>query len=152
MTCAGDGLLRTHLAVMVEPYLTRVLSGEKTIESRFARVRAAPYGQIAPGDLIWLKRAGGPIMGSARVAEVHQYAGLTPERVDMLLARWGAALRLEAAFIARIRGCRYATLIWLGDVRALPAPIRYERRDRRGWVVLDTDLARIAWIINETSV
>src|SRR5690349_4668447 len=74
-----------HLAILREPYLTRVLSGEKTVESRFARVRAAPYGRVAPGDLIWLKRVGGPIAGVARAAEVRLFADLTPQRVDALL-------------------------------------------------------------------
>jgi len=123
--------------VLSEPYLTRVLAGEKTVESRFARVRAAPYGRVAPGDLIWLKRSGGPIVGCTRAAEVRQFANLTPERVDALLDQLAGALRLDCDFAARARGCRYATLIWLAEVRALPTPLPYPRRDRRGWVVLE---------------
>ena len=128
--------MAAHLAVMVEPYLARVLAGEKTIESRFARVRAAPYGCVTPGDTIWLKRSGGPIVGIALAADVRQYSYLTPERVDALLERYGAALRLDGDFATRVRSCRYATLIWLVEVRAFDMPIRYRRRDRRGWVTL----------------
>ena len=126
---------------MVEPYLARVLASEKTIESRFARVRAAPYGRVAPGDMIWLKRSGGPIVASVQVAEVRQFADLTPERVDALLARWGAALQLEDDFRMRVRHCRYATLIWLAKLKVLPAPVPYRRRDRRSWTVLGPGLA-----------
>jgi hypothetical protein len=129
--------MAAHLAVMAEPYLARVLAGEKTIESRFARVRAAPYGCVAPGDTIWLKRSGGPIVGLALAAVVRQYDDLTPERVDALVERYGAALRLDADFAARVRSCCYATLIWLVEVRAFDMPIRYRRRDRRGWVTLE---------------
>jgi hypothetical protein len=128
--------MAAHLAIMAEPYLARVLAGEKTIESRFAQVRAAPYGRVAPGDTIWLKRSGGPIVGIALAAEVRQYAELTPERANALLERYGAALRLDADFAARVQSCRYVTLIWLVEVRALDMPIRYSRRDRRGWVTL----------------
>ncbi|RBP05022.1 hypothetical protein DFR50_1376 [Roseiarcus fermentans] len=35
-----------HLAIFAEPFLSMVLSGEKTIESRFRRNRCAPYGEI----------------------------------------------------------------------------------------------------------
>jgi hypothetical protein len=126
-----------HLAILREPYLAQVLLGEKTIESRFARVRAAPYGRVALGDLIWLKRAGGPIAGVARAAEVRQFADLTPERVDALLDQFADALRLGEDFAARARRGRYATLIWLDHVRALTPPLPYPRRDRRGWVILE---------------
>jgi hypothetical protein len=137
MTYVEQGLLRVHLAVMVEPYLARVLASEKTIEARFARVRAAPFGRVARGDVIWLKRSSGPIVASVRAAQVRQFSGLTPERVDALLARWGGALQLEDDFVAHARHCRYATLIWLARLKVLPAPVPYRRRERRGWVVLD---------------
>ncbi|HJZ47077.1 MAG TPA: ASCH domain-containing protein [Roseiflexaceae bacterium] len=134
--------MRTHLAIMVEPYLTRVLAGEKTIESRFSRSRIPPYGCVAAGDLIWLKRAGGPVLASARASEVRQYSGLSGKQVDALLARWGPELNLEADFAARARECRYATLIWLGEIVLLPEPQAYRRRGRQGWVH-DTDFPRI---------
>ncbi len=37
---------RAHLAVMHEPYLSYVLEGRKTIESRFSRHRVAPFDQV----------------------------------------------------------------------------------------------------------
>jgi hypothetical protein len=132
-----------HLAILREPYLTQVLSGEKTVEARFAWVRVAPYGRVAPGDLIWLKRAGGPIAGVARAAEVRQFANLTPERVDALLEQLVHVLRLHEDFAERARGRRYATLIWLAKVCTLPTPLPYPRRDRRGWVVLDKEASEM---------
>ena len=47
-----------HLAVVNEPYLQFILQGKKTIESRFAMHRAAPYRQISPGDIVLMKSAG----------------------------------------------------------------------------------------------
>ena len=137
MTCAEQGLLRVHLAVMVEPYLARVLANQKTIEARFARLRAAPYGCVRAGDIIWLKRSGGPIVASVRAAKIRQFADLTPDRVDALLARWDAGLRLENDFATRARDCRYATLIWLTELNLLATPVPYRWRDRRGWVILE---------------
>jgi ASC-1-like (ASCH) protein len=126
-----------HLAVMHEPYLARVLAGEKTIESRFLRVRAAPYDRVAPGDRIWLKRAGGPIVAVARVGAVRQYADLSPGQVVALIDQFRDQLCLDEDFARKARGCRYAVLIWLSDVHVLAAPVPYPRRDRRGWVVVD---------------
>ena len=39
--------VQVHLAVMVEPYLSRVLDGSKTIESRFSRKKIAPWGRVS---------------------------------------------------------------------------------------------------------
>jgi hypothetical protein len=41
-----------HLAVLTEPFCSWLLEGTKTIESRFSRVRCAPYGTLAEGDIV----------------------------------------------------------------------------------------------------
>lgn len=121
---------------MREPYLTRVLSGEKTVDSRFLRVRAAPFDRVVPGDLLLLKLAGGPIVAEATAATVRQFAGLTPARVLELTDAYRDELRLDADFAARVQAARYAVLVWLADVRRLARPRPYAKHDRRGWVVL----------------
>jgi hypothetical protein len=128
--------MTAHIVIMREPYLTRVLSGEKTIESRFLRIRAAPFGRVAPGDLLLLKQVGGPVVAAASAVAVREFANLTPDQVLALIDRFGQEMRLEADFAARARLARYAVLIWIADVRPLAAPRSYAKRDRRGWVVL----------------
>ena len=66
-----------HLAILVEPYLGLVLRGEKTVESRFAKVRCAPCGCVSREDLVLLKRSGGPVVGAFLVGSVWTY-GLDP--------------------------------------------------------------------------
>lgn len=134
--------MSAHIAIMREPYLARVLSGEKIIEARFLRVRAAPYGRVAPGDPIGLKRVGGPIIAATHAADVRHYAELTPARAGALIAQFADGLRLEPDFIAHARERRYAVLIWLAAPRRLPAPLRYAKRDLRGWIVLE----RAPWL------
>src|SRR6202035_5734171 len=57
-----------HLAVFVEPYLTFVLEGKKTIDSRFSVNRHAPFEQVKNGDLLILKQSSGPICGVCSVS------------------------------------------------------------------------------------
>src|SRR5579859_1065899 len=83
-----------HLAIMREPYLSRVLDGSKTIESRWLHTRRAPYGRLQAGDQIAFKRSGGSILAVASAVRVEQYADLTPAAVIGLLQRWGSALQL----------------------------------------------------------
>jgi len=121
---------------MREPYLTRVLSGEKTVESRFLRVRAAPFDRVAPGDLLLLKQVGGPIVAAATAAAVRQFADLTPAHVLELTEAFRDELQLNADFAAHAQAARYAVLVWLANVRRLSLPRPYAKRDRRGWVVM----------------
>ena len=62
-----------HLAIFVEPYLELVLAGKKTIESRFSANRCPPYNAVKKGDLLLLKRSGGPVVGVATVGQVWSY-------------------------------------------------------------------------------
>lgn len=130
--------MATHLAILREPYLSRILMGVKTIESRFLRMRTAPYGRVAVDDQLILKRSGGPIAATARVAKVAFYDNLTPARVAALIDQYAAGLCLEDDVLDRVQHSRYAVLIWLSDV----APIEHlpilNKRDRRAWVVLES--------------
>src|ERR1700730_1643755 len=62
-----------HLAVFIEPFLGYVLDGTKTVESRFSVNRCAPFGKVRQRDVVLLKRAGGPVIGSAGVRSVWSY-------------------------------------------------------------------------------
>lgn len=123
-----------HLAIFAEPFLSMVLSGEKTIESRFSRSRCAPYGEIDDGDIILLKEVAGPICGLALARQIWCY-DLGTEPIDRIRRRFGAGIRAEDEFWSSRADALYATLIELG-VPASIAPVSCVKRDRRGWVSL----------------
>ena len=54
---------RLHLAIFSEPFLSLLLDGRKTIESRFSVNRIAPYQQACVDDLVLIKAASGPVVG-----------------------------------------------------------------------------------------
>jgi hypothetical protein len=124
-----------HLAVFVEPYLDHVLAGRKTVESRFSAHRLPPFGQLQRGDVLLLKRAGGPVVGICRVGGVWFYR-LEPNSWSEIRGRFGPQLCVnDDQFWQDRRYASYATLMQLEDVRTLD-PVQIPKRDRRGWVVL----------------
>jgi hypothetical protein len=126
-----------HLAVFVEPYLRWILQGRKTIDSRFSTRLVAPFGRIAPGDLLALKRSGGPVLGVCRVADVQffEFAGTPWKEV---LAPYAVAICADGdEFWSQRQRARYASVIQLSDVIALPGFVS-KKKDRRGWVVFDS--------------
>ena len=43
-----------HLAILVQPFLDLILKGEKTIETRFTKVKCPPFQKVKEGDIILL--------------------------------------------------------------------------------------------------
>jgi ASC-1-like (ASCH) protein len=124
-----------HLAIFVEPYLGYILDGRKTIESRFGMKKGAPYEQIAPGDLILLKKSGGPITGLCNVSDVWFYT-LNPESWKKLRKEFTYAMcAQDPEFWKRRASASFATLMHIVSVKPIK-PIAFPKNDRRGWVVL----------------
>lgn len=137
-----EGAAAVHLAVLVEPFLSLILEGKKTIESRFAQRRTAPYGQVSRGDILILKRAAGPIVGLALAADC-SYVSLSTETWPHVKAL-AAQLCADDQFWQTRSECRYASLIELAAVRTMD-PLNVEKRDRRPWVVLTNPSKQVSW-------
>jgi hypothetical protein len=119
---------------MVEPFLTYILSGEKTIESRFSKHAIAPFERVAIDDLVLLKA--GPVVASFRVSSTCFMALGHPDGLARVRATYGRAICAEDDEFWSVRaGKRYATLLGIADVRKLP-PVNVPKSDRRGWVIL----------------
>ena len=125
-----------HVAIFPKDYIVRILNREKTIESRFSKVKCSPYGQVNAGDIIFLKEQSGPIVGQVKVIQVIFFSGLTPEKVLAIKRQYNDRLRADDDFWKTKMDANYATLMFLGDIQAL-SPYAFKKKDRRGWVVLD---------------
>lgn len=126
-----------HLAVFVEPYLSFMFEGLKTVESRFSVNRCAPYKKVRRGDVILLKKTGGAVVGLCHASHVWDYA-LEPGSLGEIKDRFGLAICAQGPefWDARAKAA-YATLIRVERIEAIK-PVTVPKRDRRGWVVLDT--------------
>jgi hypothetical protein len=124
-----------HLAVFVEPFLQFVLDGKKTVDSRFSLNRCAPYKAVHEGDLILIKRSGGPIVAVADVSKTWFYE-LDKQALSVIKARFGPSLCIDdTSFWKSKSNACFATLIQLGEIESI-TPIGCLKRDRRGWVVV----------------
>lgn len=131
--------LGIHLAIFNEPYLEYLLVGRKTVESRFGVHRCAPYGKVAPHDLIFLKRSSGPIVGVCTITDVWFYS-LNPKSWQRIRTEFTDALcAQDPEFWLHRKSASFATLMQIGKVKRL-APIEFPKKDRRGWVVLRSTL------------
>lgn len=132
---ADENRAQLHLAIFVEPYLTFILEGKKTVESRFSSIRCAPYDRVGIGDVILLKKAGGPVAGICRVGSAWFYQ---VDKSSLIEIRRNFAAEIcpaDSNFWSAREGKSFATLISLADVKRLPE-FAVSKRDRRGWVTI----------------
>ncbi len=64
-----------HVAIMNKSWnlIPKILSGEKSIESRWYQTKRTPWNKAKSGDIVFFKNAGEPIIATAVVGEIKQF-------------------------------------------------------------------------------
>lgn len=125
---------RAHLAIMVEPYLSLLLQGKKTIESRFSQKRMMPFHQVNKGDIIILKKSGGAIVGAFEALETYFFEPKSESDMLTIKAEYNQRLCGSDEFWMNKMNSHYATLIEVGNLLKL-TPIKVSFKNRRAWIV-----------------
>lgn len=124
-----------HIAILRQPFFDMVLSGEKTIESRWSMNKVAPYGKVNIGDEIFLKETGKDVTATAIVKNVKYYE-LTPEIVEEICLCYGKQIGTDKfEDWETTLHKKYCTLIWLSDVKEIE-PIKVKRSNGAGWLIV----------------
>jgi hypothetical protein len=129
--------MKKHLAIFVGSAIDDIISGRKTIESRFSLSRILPYAQIAKDDVILLKKSGGDVIGKVLADNVLYYDNLTPESIAILRKEYNRELCASDNFWFTKSKSRFGTLIFLKNPERFLVPIKIHKTDRRPWVVLE---------------
>lgn len=124
-----------HLVILKKPYLDSILAGQKTIESRFTRTKRPPFGQVASGDMLFLKESCGPVVATATAEAVKYLENLCPMRINKIRQQYNDKILADNQYWLDKAGCRFGILIWLQNVQPT-SPVRIDKKDLRGWVVL----------------
>ncbi|MCK9368696.1 ASCH domain-containing protein [Candidatus Dojkabacteria bacterium] len=75
--------------------IDEILSGVKTIESRWYKNEVAPWNKIKEGEVIYFKDSGGLVRAKATVSEVIQVDNLNEEKFINIVKRYGDAINLR---------------------------------------------------------
>ena len=64
-----------HVAIMKKSWglLPKIITGEKTVESRWYKAKVAPWDRIGEGDTLYFKDSGAPITLKTKVIKVLQF-------------------------------------------------------------------------------
>lgn len=139
-----------HIAIL-DPslkLLPKILSGEKTIESRWYNSRRAPWNNIREGETVYFKNSGEPVTVKATVKQVEQHTDLAPSRIEELVRYHSISLGIEQdilpLFLERVRNKRFAIFVYLSDIQTI-APFDINKTGfgtMSAWITLPS-IARI---------
>lgn len=124
-----------HVAVMVEPYITKIMKGEKTIESRFSQNKIVPWKRVFPGDIIIIKRSGGGFESVFEAGKVISKEIMSPAEVEQIKNDFNDRLCIEDDWWERKSKSRYATLIPITHLLGFD-PFVIKFKNRQAWLEL----------------
>lgn len=123
-----------HLAVLREPFYTKIILGKKTVESRFTLNRITPYQRIVVNDIIYFKLvADEKIRYYTDVKKVLFAYGY--DNCKNLLIEYKNEICIDDEYINSKSESYYLTLIWLGIIKSVgDIPLISYKKDRRTWI------------------
>jgi ASC-1-like (ASCH) protein len=107
-----------HVAIMNKKWklIDKILSGDKTIESRWYKNKIAPWDKIKEGDVVYFKDTGEPITAKAKVSKVLQFKELDTQKIKELISTYGKDIGLGSwSSTAWYNNKNYCILIFLKD-------------------------------------
>ena len=129
--------MKKHIAIFVGTAIDDILSGKKTIESRFSISRVLPYGEVSKDDIIFLKKSGGDIIGQAIADNVLYYDNLTKNSVEILKKEYADQILATNSYWESKKNSKFGTLIFLKKPKRFAFSVKFKKKDRRPWILTD---------------
>lgn len=123
-----------HLGIFSEPYLTYILDGKKTIESRFSKKKIAPYNQIKKNDIVIVKKSSGNVVAYFTVKDV-MFFDLNRISIKEIKEKYNKALQVTDDFWNLKKNSNYATLIIIEKLVKLNL-FSIEKKGMQTWINL----------------
>lgn len=123
-----------HIVILKKWALEKIISLDKTIESRWSINKTTPYKKLKIGDLLYLKETGKEVTHTAVVKDVKYYE-LSDEIIKELLSLYGKDIGVDQSYYLKIRNKKYGTLIWLGEIKKIE-PFKVKKSYGSGWLVI----------------
>lgn len=136
-----------HVAIMNKSWnlIPKILSGEKSIESRWYQTKRTPWDKVGVGDTVFFKNSGEPVVAKATVSEVMQFEINKIDDVVKIVDEYGKEICLvNNNPMTWGNLAKYCILVFLKD----PVPIKPFEIDKTGygamsaWITVD-DVSKI---------
>ncbi len=122
-----------HVAIVSKSWkvVEAILSGQKSIESRWLVHKTIPWDRINTGDIVYFKETGGLVRAKADVVKVEQIENLTPKKINQLIEKYNKLGLGTENIIEEIKtyckGKNYAIFIHLQNPKAIQKPFKIDK-------------------------
>ena len=139
-----------HIAIMKKSWgLTqKILSGEKTIETRWYKHKSKPWDCINKEETIYFKDSGEPVTAKATISKIEQFENLDSRKRNNLLKKYSqkdlGTTRITNEIAEYVDNKKYAIIIHLKNPKAIK-PFNIDKTDfgmMSAWLCVD-DLSEI---------
>lgn len=120
-----------HIAIMNKSWklIPKIISGEKTIESRWYKTKRTPWDHIKEGDRVFFKNSGENVIASAMVAKVLQFTIDNIDNAQYLVERYGNEVCLINKDVKTWKNVpNYCILIYLHNPESLKNPFTINKK------------------------
>lgn len=133
-----------HVAIMKKQWklLEKIVSGKKTIESRWYKHRCEAWGKVRASDTVFFKNSGEPITVRARVHKVIEFSDLTFLEVKKILKKYGGPDGIGSDdlnyFYHWAKDKKYCVLVFLQNYRRVQ-PFHINKKgfgSARAWLTM----------------
>lgn len=135
-----------HIAILSKKLrmLQKILSGEKTIESRWYVHKKVPYNCIKKGENIYFKESGEPVSVKAVVEKALFFDNLNDAKIMGILKVFGTGIGVSTSYAEKLKGKRFCTLVFINNVESIN-PFNINKKGyglMAAWICID-DINRI---------
>nr|AQS33596.1 hypothetical protein [uncultured archaeon] len=108
-----------HLAIVKNGWLGKILSGEKTIESRWYKHKKAPFMAINKKDTIYFKETGKQVGVKSGISDVMFFDNLDKNKIEEIIRKYGKQICISNNDASELMYKKYCTLIFLKGVEVI---------------------------------
>ncbi len=124
-----------HLGIFTEPYLSLMLNGKKTIESRFSKRKMLPYDKITKDDIVIIKKSSGNVVGYFTIEDI-KFFDLNTIAITEIKKLYNKELCVSENFWLEKQNSNYETLIFIKEIHLLE-PFKINKKGMSTWLKLN---------------
>ena len=130
-----------HIAILKPQWklMDKIISGRKTVESRWYMTKRAPWGRIKAGETVYFKE-GRHVSAKAAVSDVLQLE-VDNKKIKELLEKYHEKLGIENidSVFSRRKNKKYCILVFLSDAQKIE-PFKISKKgfgNMSAWICVD---------------
>jgi len=129
-------MAKKHIAIFSKNLIDKVFKTDKRVDVRLAQKAIAPYQKAERGDKILIKKSGGDVYGEAQIENVLFFGKLDKQKISRLKRRYQNQSKTSDQFWKDKINAKYASIIFLSDLKRYLSPVNVDKSDRSGWKVI----------------